>query len=107
MDWLDETTRKAAQEKASAIGVKIGYATSPNVTDPLSLKTYYASNRPVKGKYFESVLKTRIREEQRKWATVGTQRDPDVWDMLPSEVRTSAMPRFPCSLRGIAIADGI
>lgn len=88
LDWLDKVTRKAAGEKASSIGIVIGYATSPNVTDPESLQRYYTHNRPVEGHYFESVLKTRYREERRKWATVGQQRDPGVWDMIPPEVST-------------------
>ena len=90
LDWLDEPTRKAAEDKALAIKVKIGYATSPNVTDPVSLRNYYAVNRPIKAEYFESVLGTRMTEERRKWFQIGKQRDPGVWDMIPSEVCTSS-----------------
>lgn len=86
LDWLDESSRKAAEEKADAIGIKIGYATSPNVTQPTSLRNFYAPSRPIAGKYFETVVNARSVVEGRKWREVGKNRDPGAWEMIPSEV---------------------
>jgi endothelin-converting enzyme len=85
LKWLDPKSRAAAEDKASAIGIKIGYATSPNVTDPVALRSYYALNEPIKGEYFESVLGSRMTDERRKWFKVGRERDPGMWDMIPTE----------------------
>lgn len=92
LDWLDPESRRAAEEKANYIGIKIGYATSPNVTSPVALRAWYAPNQPKKGQFFESTLQTRIVDERRKWASVGKERDPGAWEMIPSEVNAYYSP---------------
>lgn len=82
LDWLDPVSRKAAEEKADAIGIKIGWATSPNVTQPTSLRSYYALSRPIQGKYFETVANARSQSQARMWRQVGKQRDRGEWEMM-------------------------
>lgn len=93
LDWLDASSRKAAEEKASAIGVKIGWATSPNVTDPIALKAHYAAVRPEKGRFFETVLASRTMDERRKWFSLSKKRDPGTWEMIPTEVNAYYQPQ--------------
>ena len=93
MGWLDETTRLRIEEKASSIRVKVGYATSPNVTSPLALRSYYFASRPRKGKFFESVVATRIMDTRRKWSLIGTSRDRGMWEMIPTEVDAYYQPQ--------------
>jgi endothelin-converting enzyme len=92
LDWLDPDSSKAAEEKANYIGIKIGYATSPNVTSPVALRGWYAPNQPKKGQFFESTLNTRVVDERRKWASIGKERDPGAWEMIPSEVNAYYSP---------------
>lgn len=93
LDWLDKASRKAAEEKANAIGVKIGWATSPNVTDPVALRSYYAATRPEKGKFFKAVLGSRTMDERRKWFSLSKKRDPGTWEMIPTEVNAYYQPQ--------------
>ncbi|GAA5842860.1 hypothetical protein JCM11251_005829 [Rhodosporidiobolus azoricus] len=91
--WLDEETRKKAQEKVEAITVKIGYPTSPNTTDPASIERYYSLNLPIKADdYFGNILRSRVADEKRKWAKVGRERDAGEWEMVPSEVNAYYQP---------------
>ncbi|GAA5872434.1 hypothetical protein JCM8547_000924 [Rhodosporidiobolus lusitaniae] len=91
--WLDEKTREKAKEKVEAIKVKIGYPTSPNTEDPVSLERYYSLNLPVLASdYFGNVLRSRVADERRKWVKVGRQVDPGEWEMVPSEVNAYFQP---------------
>lgn len=93
LDWLDPSSRAAAEEKADAVSVNIGWATSPNVTDPRALAAYYASVRPEKGKFFETVSAGRTMEERRKWFSIAKKRDPGVWEMDPITVNAYYQPQ--------------
>jgi len=93
LDWLDEETRKAAEEKASAITHKIGYPTSPNTEDPAALERFYSINLPVeKEDFFGNVLRSRIADERRSWVQVGLPVDSGKWEMIPSEVNAYYSP---------------
>jgi len=92
LDWIDEKSRKGAEEKADAIRIKIGYATSPNVTSPVDLKNYYAMSRPIHKKFFESIVNVRSVDERKKWFQIGKQRDAGMWEMIPSEVNAYYTP---------------
>ena len=87
LDWLDDKTRDAAEEKAIAISHKIGYPASPNTEDPSAIERYYSLNLPIsKGDLFGNVLRSRVADQRRMWVKVGRQVDPGEWDMIPSEV---------------------
>ncbi|GAA5991957.1 hypothetical protein JCM11641_002023 [Rhodosporidiobolus odoratus] len=92
-DWLDEKTRRKAEEKVGKIKVKIGYPTSPNTTDPSSLERYYTPKLPINDHdFFGNVLRSRVAEERRKWVKVGRQVERGEWDMVPSEVNAYYQP---------------
>lgn len=66
---------------------QIGYPTTPDTMDPLSLERYYSLNEKVEGDdFFGNVVRSNIAQEKRKWIRVGKQLDKGVWDMIPSEV---------------------
>ncbi|KAJ1025349.1 hypothetical protein NDA13_004162 [Ustilago tritici] len=93
LDWLDEKTRKKAQEKADAIRVMVGYPTSPNTTDAVSVANFYA-DLPVDGKnYFANRLASATRMAKRDWAQVGSKLNSEAWDMFPAEVNAEYSPQ--------------
>ncbi|SCV69812.1 BQ2448_1206 [Microbotryum intermedium] len=93
LDWLDETTRKRAEEKADAIKHKIGYPTTPDTMDPASIERYYALNLPIKRTdFFGNVLRSRLAEKRRLWVKLGKQVDNGEWEMIPSEVNAYYSP---------------
>ncbi|KAI5481088.1 endothelin-converting enzyme, metalloendopeptidase [Pseudohyphozyma bogoriensis] len=104
LDWLDEETRKAAEEKADAITYKIGYPTNPNTEDPVALGRYYSLNLPISGTdYFGNVLRSRLADQRRTWVRVGGKQDKGIWEMIPSEVNAYYEP----SSNEIAFPAGI
>ncbi|KAM0749064.1 zincin [Meredithblackwellia eburnea MCA 4105] len=93
LDWLDDATRDAAEEKAAAITHKIGYPESPNTMDPAALQRYFAISEPFnKTDYFGNVLRSRVASERRKWVKIGHPVDEGQWDMIPSEVNAYYSP---------------
>ncbi|KAK4051442.1 hypothetical protein OIV83_002926 [Microbotryomycetes sp. JL201] len=93
LTWLDNHTRKLAEEKASAITHKIGYPTVPDTEDPASLERWYSLNMPIKvDDYLGNVLRSRIADQKRNWAQVGRPQDKGRWEMIPSEVNAYYSP---------------
>ncbi|KAM0789178.1 hypothetical protein ACM66B_000026 [Microbotryomycetes sp. NB124-2] len=93
LSWLDDHTRKLAEEKASAITHKIGYPTVPNTEDPSSLERWYSLNLPIRLEdYLGNVLRSRIAEQKRNWAQVGRAQDKGRWEMIPPEVNAYYSP---------------
>ncbi|KAJ1032950.1 hypothetical protein NDA16_000229 [Ustilago loliicola] len=93
LDWLDEKTRKKAQEKADAIRVMVGYPNSPNTTDAVSVANFYA-DLPVDGSnYFANRLASSTRMAKRDWAQVGRKLNRELWDMFPAEVNAEYSPQ--------------
>ncbi|SCZ89621.1 BZ3500_MvSof-1268-A1-R1_Chr9g10493 [Microbotryum saponariae] len=93
LDWLDETTRKRAEEKADAIKHKIGFPTTPDTMDPDSIERYYNLNLPInRTDFFGNVLRSRLAEKRRLWVKLGKQVDHGEWEMIPSEVNAYYSP---------------
>ncbi|KAL8292016.1 hypothetical protein RQP46_001482 [Phenoliferia psychrophenolica] len=93
LDWLDDKTRDAADEKAVAISHKIGYPASPNTEDASAIERYYSLNLPInKEDFFGNVLRSRVAGQRRMWVKIGRQVDPGEWDMIPSEVNAYYSP---------------
>lgn len=93
LDWLDDSSRAGAEEKASAIGIKIGYPTAaPDTRSAVALRRHYAGvPSPAKGRYFEAVMDVRTQDERRKWLGVGKAREG--WEMVPTEVNAYYQPQ--------------
>jgi endothelin-converting enzyme len=83
---MDEISAKAAQKKAEAIIPKIGYPLSPDTTDPESLAKWYARVEIKADDFFGNVLRSTLEDTYKLWATLGTQRDRQTWDMDPQTV---------------------
>ncbi|KAH8920571.1 zincin [Atractiella rhizophila] len=93
LDWLAPSDREAAERKARAIRVKIGYPTSPNTTNPYSIASYYRLNLPVlTNDFFGNIIRSQRAEQTRTWATVGRKKDRGQWFMVPSEVNAYFSP---------------
>lgn len=86
LSWLDRKTRDAAEKKADAVRIKVGYPTSPNTTDGDAIERYYNDLTVKKDDYFGNLLAARTRDARRSWAYVGRKLDPGRWDMFTSEV---------------------
>lgn len=92
ISWMDEPSYKAAQLKAKSIIPKVGYPLTPNTTDPVSLRSWYARVNVSPADYFGSVLSTVLVEEQRTWAGLGNKRDRQTWEMYPQTVNAYYSP---------------
>jgi endothelin-converting enzyme len=78
---------RLTRSQASAIVRKIGYPTTPNVSDAEALARYYSINAPFdQHDYFGNILRSREADVERMWSQVGKERDPGAWEMVPSEV---------------------
>ncbi|KAF5391824.1 hypothetical protein D9757_001795 [Collybiopsis confluens] len=86
IDWMDKQSAKAASEKAGAIRVKVGYPLAPDTTDPASIVNYYRLVKGDEDQFFENVVSGSISERVRAWLQLGRQRNPESWEMYPSEV---------------------
>ena len=84
--WMDTESAKAAQVKAAAIKPRIGYPTSPDVTDPESLALWYSRVEIKENDYFGNVLQWVFAEGYRTWQTLGKRRDDGTWEMTPQTV---------------------
>lgn len=93
LDWLDEKTRKKAQEKADAIRVMVGYPNSPNTTDAVSVANFYADLSVDGSNYFANRLASSMRMAKRDWAQVGRKLDRELWDMFTAEVNAEYSPQ--------------
>ncbi|SPO25443.1 related to Endothelin-converting enzyme 1 [Ustilago trichophora] len=93
LDWLDEKTRKKAEEKADAIRVMVGYPNSPNTTDAVSVANFYADLPVDASNYFANRLASSTRMAKRDWAQVGRKLDRELWDMFPAEVNAEYSPQ--------------
>jgi len=117
LDWLDNSTRAVAQEKADAIVQRvrrrlltaltpqIGYPTSPNTTDAASIRRYHALQEPFDPTdYFGNVRRSRMAVIRRKFNNVGGKRDLGTFDMTPKyasvcQVQADVSQRGQCVLR--------
>ncbi|KAI3608021.1 endothelin-converting enzyme 1 [Moniliophthora roreri] len=89
IDWMDEESAKAAEEKArsaEAIRVKVGYPLSPDTNNARSIAMYYHLVDIHEDKYFQNILSASISDEFKRWNKLGRQRDPESWEMYPSMV---------------------
>ena len=77
LPWMGPETKKAAQKKLAAFGVKIGY--------PDKWRDYSALEL-TRASYFENVLRARAFEEKRNLAKLGKPIDRTEWGMTPSTV---------------------
>ena len=93
LDWLDDKTRKKAQEKADAIRVMVGYPNSPNTTDAVSVASFYADLAVDPSNYFANRLSSLTRMAKRDWAQVGRKLNRELWDMFPAEVNAEYSPQ--------------
>ncbi|SNX84419.1 related to Endothelin-converting enzyme 1 [Melanopsichium pennsylvanicum] len=92
LNWLDEKTRKKAEEKADAIRVMVGYPNYPNTTDAVSVSNFYADLSVDPSNYFENRLASSTRKAKRDWAQVGRKLIGQ-WDMYPAEVNAEYSPQ--------------
>jgi endothelin-converting enzyme len=83
---MDDTSAKAAAEKADAIRIKVGYPISPNTESAQSIFNYYSVVKVDKSKFLENVLSASSSEQFKKWLQLGRQRNPEEWLMFPSTV---------------------
>ncbi|KAI8964961.1 endothelin-converting enzyme 1 [Daldinia sp. FL1419] len=81
LDWMDDSVKKLAVNKVNNIDQKIGYpTTSPNVTNPDALQTYY-SGLKVTGSFFNNTLSSNKLETNRTWSKLGKPVDRGEWGM--------------------------
>lgn len=93
LDWLDDETRKAAEKKADAVRIKVGYPdASPNTTDAASVAKFYADLKVERKDYFGNQLNSATRQRRNDWASVGRTLDPKRWEMFTSEVNAQYSP---------------
>lgn len=89
--WMDKKSAKAAALKAENLYVKIGYPTTPNTTDALSLETYFAPLK-IDGDFFANGLRQNILSVQRSAMQLGKRRDRGTWEMQPQLVNAYYSP---------------
>jgi putative endopeptidase len=77
LEWMDETTRARAVEKARAIKNKIGYPDKWRDTSEVAMDA---------GKYFENTLALSQFDLKQSLDKVGNAPDPDEWHMSPQTV---------------------
>lgn len=77
VDWMTAATKKKAQEKLSAIIVKVGY--------PDKWRDYSSLNIDKSG-YCANVLKVMKFEKAYRLSKIGTPVDPSAWQMSPQTV---------------------
>lgn len=93
LDWLDEKTRKKAEEKADAIRVMVGFPSTPNTTDAVSVANFYSDLDVDPSNYFANRLASKTRAVKRDWAQVGRKLNRELWDMFPAEVNAEYSPQ--------------
>ncbi|KAG6832683.1 hypothetical protein H0H92_012255 [Tricholoma furcatifolium] len=86
ISWMDETSAKAAAEKANAIRVKVGFPLSPNTRDASSIARYYNLVKVDKVNFLTNVLSASKSDQYKKWQQLGKRRDLESWEMYPSMV---------------------
>lgn len=86
LDWMDQEVKKLAVDKVNAIVQKIGYPTqSPNITDPASLRDYYAGLN-ITDAYFDNAMSISRWSVNQSWAALGKPVDRNKWGMTPPTV---------------------
>ncbi|KAL0063326.1 hypothetical protein AAF712_009821 [Marasmius tenuissimus] len=86
VDWMDKKSAKAAEEKADALRVKVGYPLYPDTESARSIAFYYRSVEVDDDKFFENILSAAVSDEVKKWAQLEKARNPNTWEMYPSMV---------------------
>ncbi|KAG6820570.1 hypothetical protein H0H93_015090 [Arthromyces matolae] len=86
IEWIDETSAKAAASKADSLRVKVGYPSSPDTEDASSINRYYSQVKVDKFNFFDNVLSAMKSDQFRRWQQLGKRRNLDAWDMFPSTV---------------------
>jgi len=86
LDWMDKKSAKAAAEKADALRVKVGFPLSPDTRNPRSIANYYYLVKVDKHDFFGNILSARESDAYKKWQKLGKRRDPEAWEMYPSQV---------------------
>ncbi|KAI0093561.1 Metalloprotease [Irpex rosettiformis] len=84
--WMDDNSTEAAQEKADSIRVKVGFPLSPDTRNPRSIYNYYGRVQGQETTYFENVVSAWESDVYWKWQKLGKRRDPEAWEMYPSQV---------------------
>lgn len=86
ISWMDQVSAEAAQRKAKSLLVKVGYSSSPDLTDPKSVAAWYDSVEIHKKQYLGNALSSVQAESRRRWKTLGHKRDRRSWAMYPHAV---------------------
>ncbi|KAI0818519.1 metalloprotease [Irpex lacteus] len=86
VEWMDDESTEAAQGKADAIRVKVGFPLSPDTRNPRSLYNYYSRAQGQETTFFENVVSAQENDVYWKWQKLGKRRDPESWEMYPSQV---------------------
>ncbi|KAK3315735.1 endothelin-converting enzyme [Apodospora peruviana] len=103
LDWMDAEVKAAAVEKIRTIEQKIGYpSASPNITDPVDLKDYYADIN-ITPTYSDNVLSLTSWALNQTWSDLGKPTDRKEWGMTAPTVNAYYNP----SLNEIAFPAGI
>ncbi|KAI0687125.1 metalloprotease [Cytidiella melzeri] len=86
LNWMDEESAEAASNKADALRVKVGFPLSPDTRNPRSIYNYYTRVQAQETTFFENMLSARESDTYWKWQKLGKRRDPESWEMYPSQV---------------------
>ncbi|OZJ04605.1 hypothetical protein BZG36_02056 [Bifiguratus adelaidae] len=87
LEWMDEETRKVANQKVETLIQKVGYSEgSPDVQSPISLAEYYQSLAVTPDEYFKNSLSAKSFEVRKQWEEVGAKVNKAEWHMTPQTV---------------------
>ncbi|KAI8354174.1 hypothetical protein BD560DRAFT_336420 [Blakeslea trispora] len=87
LEWIDESTRRKAEEKVDKLIRKVGYPeSSPDIMSPVSLSGHYGDLTIHSDDYFSNYANARRFEVLTQWRQVGKTPDRAKWLMYPHEV---------------------
>ncbi len=77
--WVSDQVKRASEDKVDKILRKVGYPDiSPNITDPLAIKAYYADVN-ITDSHFWNALSIAKSAVAHKWAQLSRPMDKNIW----------------------------
>ncbi|KAK0707299.1 endothelin-converting enzyme [Lasiosphaeris hirsuta] len=92
--WMDDAVKALAKDKVNRMSQKIGYPSSyPNITDPPSLRSYYAGTA-ISASHFANSLAIYNSSAAQDWAGLGRPINRAEWHMTAATVNAYYSPNL-------------